>query len=326
MLSVFATFLFFALGVITAPTIRPLLGYPSSWSPSSQLRLGGYQFINPLLSCEIAQKSDAKEVKGFKEKLAAVVYDEKTSGRVSDASVYFRDLNGGYWVGIGEDSPYDPASLTKVPLMIAYLKLAESNPSLLSERYMFDSEIDANKDLYIKPPTSLERGTSYSVDELIHRMIVYSGNNSANLLLANVPDRSFREVYTDLGLQLPQPSGDYVSAKTYSLFFRILYNGTYLSRDMSERALKILSEATFKNGIVAGVPEDLAIAHKFGERSIKTPSGEIIPSELHDCGIVYNPGKPYFICVMTKGNNFDAMASTIKNISRVAYEEVSTKP
>ena len=37
---------------------------------------------------------------------------------------------------------------------------------------------------------------------------------------------------------------------------------------MSETTLGILSNTTFTGGIVAGVPSNVVVAHKYGERSI----------------------------------------------------------
>jgi beta-lactamase class A len=105
-----------------------------------------------------------------------------------------------------------------------------------------------------------------------------------------------------------------MDVKTYSSFFRILYNGTYLSQDNSERLLTVLSRSAFSQGLSAGLPQDITVAHKFGEAD--SPDGT---KQLHDCGIVYKPRQPYLICVMTKGNNFPALAKVIGHISETVY-------
>ena len=48
------------------------------------------------------------------------------AGRIRDVSVYYRDLLDGPWFGINESVEYNPASMMKVPVMVAevtYLKL-----------------------------------------------------------------------------------------------------------------------------------------------------------------------------------------------------------
>ena len=108
----------------------------------------------------------------------------------------------------------------------------------------------------------------------------------------------------------------------YSVFFRVLYNATYLSINHSELALKILGDTKFAEGLRAGVPEHVAIAHKFGYRRMDGALRDTPSSQLHDCGIVYYPNKPYFICVMTKGNNINDLKAFIGEVSEAVYRDV----
>jgi hypothetical protein len=41
--------------------------------------------------------------------------------------------------------------------------------------------------------------------------------------------------------------------------------------------------------------------------------------QLHDCGIVYAPGKPYLICIMTRGSDFKRLSPVIAQISKQVY-------
>ncbi len=117
-----------------------------------------------------------------------------------------------------------------------------------------------------------------------------------------------------------------MSPKTYSFVFRVLYGATYLSRDSSEKALELLNQTEFTEGIVVGVPDNLPVAHKYGARTTQiaaktNPKEEI--KELHDCGIVYYPNHPYLLCVMTQGYDFKTLSNLIKEISSISYEELS---
>ena len=85
---------------------------------------------------------------------------------------------------------------------------------------------------------------------------------------------------------------------------------------MSNRALGILSESMFKDGIVAGVPKGTIVAHKFGEQK----NGNV--QQLHDCGIVYYKPNPHLLCVMTQGDNIDELKPVIQDVSKKVYEEV----
>jgi hypothetical protein len=69
------------------------------------------------------------------------------------------------------------------------------------------------------------------------------------------------------------------------------------------------------------------VSHKFGVRNILAdgakPTDEPTARELHDCGIIYYPNNPYFLCVMTRGKDFPTLEGVIKDISKIAWDEVS---
>jgi len=100
---------------------------------------------------------------------------------------------------------------------------------------------------------------------------------------------------------------------------RILYNSSYLNFEMSNKALMLLTQTDFPNGLVAGVPDSVVVAHKFGEQK----NGD--EQQLHDCGIVYYQENPYILCVMTKGYEIPELASIIKEISQQVYNEVKQR-
>jgi len=233
-------------------------------------------------------------------------------------------MNNGPWFGIHEKEYFSPASLIKVPLMMAYLKKAESDPSLLSKEIFntlpYDSRVQN-----IQPRVTLVVNQKYTVKQLIEQMIIYSDDISYKLLNDQMTGEEIVQVYKDLGVDISRatanPNGNIVTVKAYASFFRILFNASYLNPEMSEYALKVLGQIEFKDGLVAGLPKDIIVAHKFGERQYLDTGLK----QLHDCGIVYLPGKPYLLCVMTRGNNFNSLKKTIKDVSQMVYDTVSQK-
>lgn len=281
-----------------------------------------YKYINPLLAYESGPGSVFKEYTPLESELSDLITDEKNQKKATAISVYYKDLGTGRWVGIGEDAPYIPASLLKAVIMIAYFKQAEDSPDTLQQKLLFSKEAEIKNLNTYDAPSGLEDKQSYTISDLIRRMIVDSDNGAKDLLLSNINRNSLNEVYTDLGLKNPDESaGTYtISAKNYSLFFRVLYNSTYLSRQYSEEALKLLGGSTFSDGLLSGLPKDTVVAHKFGE-SVRQADGGTLQIELHDCGIVYKPGKPFLLCIMTKGSSLDSLKQAIQNLTRVVYEK-----
>ena len=235
-------------------------------------------------------------------------------------AVYFRELNDGNWFSIGDSEKFIPASMRKVPLMIALLKQAETEKDLLERSVTFDLSNDYNLNQNIKPSKTLVFGSKYAIKDLIYRMIVYSDNNAFTFLTKIVNPTQLEKVYSTLRLQNPQSLSDdeFLSVQTYESFFRILFNASYISRNSSEWALEILSKSEFRTGLVAGVPPSVKVSHKFGEKS-DAREGNV---QLHDCGIVYYPRHPYLLCVMSKGPNFELLDDVIAEISKITFTEV----
>lgn len=283
-----------------------------------------YQFTRPLLAYALPEATDVGQYVGLKSDIEENIAAAKSEG-ITKASVYFRDLDTSSWIGINENDTYFPASLLKVPVMIAYYKEAEVRPGTLSHQLTYDSAV-LPKDPY-QASSLLTAGDSYSVQDLIARMIRESDNGATFTLLAQLSPDFLHGVYQSLGVQDPgDNSANYqISTKTYALFFRILYNATYLSADSSERALKLLTQTTYDNGIVAGVPTGTLVAHKFGEHVLTDTKGGEAGVELHDCGIVYYPEHPYVLCVMTAAQNLPAAESFIGQISKTTYAAVNER-
>ena len=294
----------------------------SSTTNSDRIHLDpSYLYINPLLECDskVENFGSFKRVEG---KLEEYIDSEVRKGHISATSVYLRDLNNGPWIGINEKNEFSPASLIKVPLLIAYLKQAEENPSLL-EIPLTINNTDVYKDQNIIPNTQLEVGQQYKVIDLLRQMIVYSDNVAYEALNANISGSDLIATYQDFGIDiskgLTDPSGNILSVKDYASFFRILFNASYLSEKYSDLALEILTQSKYEDGLRAGVPSNIAIAHKFGERRYLLTS----ETQLHDCGIVYLPENPYLLCVMTRGADFNLLTSVIAEVSRIVYSNIN---
>lgn len=278
------------------------------------------RLTNPLLECENFEGGDIS-LESTEIKIRKYINKQINENAAKEVSAYVRDLNNGPWIGINENNNFAPASLLKVPIMIAYLKLAESDPEILGNKIKFEN-VSYEIPQEIPPLKSVRQGNSYTVDELLRYMIVYSDNAAKDLLLVNLDEDSMNKVYRDLQLDIPneRTPQDFISVRQYASFFRILYNCSYLSRAMSEKALELLSGTDFADGIKAGIPAGIKFASKFGEREDDTAI-----KQLHDCGIVYYHRAPYLICVMTKGQDINKLKNIIKDISGIVYNDIRNK-
>lgn len=284
-----------------------------------------YDFINPLIGGSSAPATDVGMYSDLKESIIASLSEDEHKGSLYSYSLYFRDLGTGFWFGINESDNFSPASLFKLPISIATYKQGEDNPSFLKKEVVYTKEISLlNSSIKSNSDSSLAIGRSYSVEDLVEIMITQSDNGAKNLLLTVIDKSYLNKLFALVALGDPQTSSVYqISAIKYALFLRVLYGASYLNNDNSERILGYLSKSTFSDGLVAGLPKAVPVAHKFGVYEFDdTVNGTITHvQQLHDCGVIYHAKKPYILCIMTKGKDLLSLYTVIAKASKLIYED-----
>jgi beta-lactamase class A len=296
------------------------------------VRENDLSLIQPLLFVEIESKN---ALNPLKRKISDFLEQKSREGVFTSASVYLKELSTGFYLNINPDSLYDPASLMKVPLLLIYLKQAETNPELLKRTYLFTQD-PKNKTVGMIKDKSLVNGNRYTVEELLYYMIVYSDNESFWILSDNVDAGKFEEL--DAALNIPgnydiihYPKSDkhfIAGVNSMAHYFNVLYNATYLNKAMSAYALNLLTKSTYRDGIVKDIGSNVLVAHKFGERTISYMADgrlENLQSEFHEFGIVYLKDRPYILGVMTRGKRSDQLPAIVSGISKIAYDEFNAK-
>lgn len=283
----------------------------SSNTKLNTLRNKDYKFTQPLISFDLDNESES--LHPIKEQLNTIILESKNSGNLFEASVYLRDLETGEFISINNDLPYHPGSLIKVPMLMYYLHEAESNPGVLNKTLILHSNGATPSQTF--KGQQIEYNKPYTIRDLLKYMAAYSDNRATTLLNMHCDVPKFKEVFSNLGLQQPDVTDTNFSmtVRDYSVFMRVLFNATYLNPSNSELALTLLSESSFRDGIVSKLPADVMVARKFGEMFKDQKR------ELHESGIIYCNNKPYMLIVMTKGYNPYQLAGFISNISDTIY-------
>ncbi len=276
------------------------------------------RLTNPLLGI-----MKFKELRPFKSQIEETIEREKASGNIREAAVYFRSLGDGITIGINEKEEFCPASILKVPVMLCYYKMAEQNPDILNKKIKYEAVDLGGIGAGVPQESSAKIGQSYSVDELIHFMIAESDNTANKILLNSLPRGTIRKTFDDFGIDADRytANSQFVSLRIVAGFLRTLYNASYINEELSQRALTYLTESNYKSGIVAGLPTNIVVAHKFGERFFP----DIDEKQLHEIAIVYYPNNPYILAVMTKGSEYGRLSTAIRNISKSVYDEVDSQ-
>ena len=278
-------------------------------------RLAGYKYIKPLLYNSI--NCESKKYAPLKTKIEAVINQYKQAGSVDSVSVYLKLLGSREFLSINENELYHPASLIKLPMLIAFLKMEEQHPGILNTKITFHLPEGIPSQTYNS--RQIVSGKSYRIKELLKYMIVYSDNNATYLINSYVDLKVFEKIFSDFGLVVPdvQDLNYKISAKDYSLFLDVVYNAGYLTIPHSEFVAELLSQSNFEIGIKKGIPSYTKIIHKFGEWG-QGPNSNL--HQLSESGIIYLDNCHYLLTIMSHGKDVNNLPPVLSDISKTIYD------
>lgn len=283
--------------------------------PYHLIRDNTNKLTHPLLL--VNMQTEDQDLMPLKEKMNTYITEKKANNVLKSAAIYFKILNpADGWFAINSEEKFNPASLMKIAFMMSMLKEAENNPAILDKKVYYAKHSQAFHDQAILEH-QLPPGNAYSIRDLLYYAIAYSDNDAAFQVVDNYKPGTLSNLTSELNL----PPVDfhteyYLTVEEMSRYFRVLYNSSYLSNDMSEYALELLSKSDFDNGIVKKLDKNIVVARKFGERGLED-------KELHEFGIVYLKGNPYLLGIMTRGNDYKQLEEVISEISLMAYDEMA---
>lgn len=281
----------------------------------------GFRFIKPPQEGKTASGGGPKkELLPFQDRVNELAASSVKNGEATAVFFYFRDLSGTSWFGSGEHEPFPPGSQLKVPLMIAYFKWAESNPRVLRTTLTYSAPEALNEGKQGLQEKALKPGDAYSVNNLIFRMITVDDGGAYALLRANLPAGRLEKIYKDLDVRYE----DSLSLKACAAFYRALFNASYLSEEMSEKALRYLYKSASKEGMIKSLPPNIDMAGLYGERTIAAAGSDDEQEQyfIHEFGIIYQPNRPFLLGVTVRGHEVDRMKNVLREITRLIHQEV----
>lgn len=242
------------------------------------------------------------------------------TGRVG---IYFEYLPSGVSIGVNEKDEFVPASLLKVPLVMGVYRMIELG-ILRPDTPLTVRPEDVDDDW----GTLWRRGAGaeVTVGEAIRHALEESDNTAVSLLNAVTAEDVILDVFN--GLDIPFSSLEEnipaVSPKNYSSILRCLYLSCYVAYEHSQEILQYLTQSVYRDGLPAGVPPDVPVAHKIG--SFQFPLD--LKGVRSDCGVVYVPRRPYLLCVFAElGPHIDRderqAELVIADVSRIVYRFIA---
>lgn len=262
-----------------------------------------YPFLDPLVG-QVNRQDLISNIEPIRNYLINLEQQNKDKFKIA---IYFENLNTGANVNINNDYKIWPASLTKLPLVMVVMKKVEEGVwNLNDELVLLQEDLDSKSgDMYSQNSV----GTRFTVDQLIIKLLVDSGNTAYKILYRNLSETDYLKLINSIGLdQLFNKEGK-ISPKEYSRLLRSLYYSTFLSPKNSEKILQLLTSSSFKSFLSKGLPAGILFAHKYGEN--------LDYNVFSDFGIVYVPGRPYLIAVSIEAIDPQNQDETVKKVEGI---------
>jgi beta-lactamase class A len=281
-------------------------------------------FINPVFTVDPGTQQNFSTVSNdLQLKVAGIVSQAKNAHDVQEVGIYFQDLDAGTWLSLNSNMSFSPGRLLKLPILISYYKLAETTPTILDKNLQAPTKLVKSEDLYSAPDT-LVPGASYTVSDLLERMIAESDDNAARLLFMNIDKTSLNEIFSELGIDFTEDltTPDFISLKRYSLFFRLLYRASYLTPDYSQKALELLSRNPSQSLLEASLPQSIQFVNRIGARSYTQNKSSYI--ETYECDIVYLKNHhDYLLCAVVDAKTSSATKALFNAVGKAIYADMS---
>jgi beta-lactamase class A len=251
---------------------------------------------------------------GQDSKLAAAIPGIQEAIRKSgaDVGVAFRTLDGKAEWFFNADESFHAASTMKIPVLIELFhqvregKLKLDDPLVVKNEfhslvdgsiYTLDPGDDSEADLY------KAAGQTRTLRQLCELMITVSSNLATNLLIEKLDVENIRATVHSLhadgmnilrgvedGKAFAKGLNNTTTARGLQQLLDAIALGEAVDAESSRQMIAILERQKFNEGIPAGLPVGIRVAHKTGE----------ITKIHHDAAIVFGP-RPFVLVILVRG-------------------------
>ena len=264
-------------------------------------------------------------------KIAAAIQD-RIAKSGADVGIAFETLDGKLaWSSRGDDA-FHAASTMKIPVMIELFHQVREGKLKLSDPLPIKNEFHSLVDgsiFTLKPADDSETdlykavGQTRTLDQLCDLMVTVSSNFATNLLIQKLGIDNIRAIVTSLhadGMDIKRGVEDQkafdkglnntTTARGLATLLLAIANGKAVDPGSSAKMVEILERQKFNEGIPAGVPANIRVAHKTGE----------ITKIHHDAAIVYAK-RPFVLVVLVRGiEDFKQSSALIAGVTRDLYQ------
>lgn len=250
----------------------------------------------------------------------------------ADVGVALRTIDGGTEFSLAADDRFHAASTMKIPVMIELFHQAREGRFKLTDELLIRNEFHSIVDgtVYTLDPADDSDNELYqaigqtrTLADLCEQMITVSSNLATNLLIAKLGVENIRATVDAMhadGMNVLRGVEDNrayekglnntTTAHGLLVLLEAIAKGQAVDADSSQRMVEILQRQQFNEGIPAGLPTGIQVAHKTGE----------ITKIHHDAAIVFAQ-RPFVLVVLVRGiaDNKESSA-LIAGIARLVYQ------
>jgi beta-lactamase class A len=234
--------------------------------------------------------------------------------------IVIEDLKEDLRFAVNADREFAQASAIKIPILMEVFKQAD------------EGDLDLDEQLWVEKKYQVagsgilgelgDRSTQMSVRDLCVLMIMLSDNTATNMLIDKVGLESVTKTMASLGCENTKlrrrmmdtdasARGDenVSTPADAAKLLRLLYEGKFVSREVSEEILNILRKEK-PGDVKSALPAGVSVAFKAGS----------IPGVATEWAIVELENRPYIVVVMGAYGKGDEFKPAIRDVSRVAYD------
>jgi beta-lactamase class A len=208
---------------------------------------------------------------------------------------YYKNLVTGTEFAIREDEIYGAASIIKFPLFLHVLAECDKGNMSLDDRLVTE---ESDKVPSCGALNMFTGSVETDIRTLCRLMICISDNTATNRLIRHFGFEALEKGFSEMGLEKTRIRRRLFDASANAKGIRNaispgelgrllekLYRGEFVSREVSDYAIEVLTEQQIGHKLGGKLGEDVVIAHKTGEDT----------NLSNDIGIVY-ADRPFVVC------------------------------
>ncbi|OGM20631.1 hypothetical protein A2714_02945 [Candidatus Woesebacteria bacterium RIFCSPHIGHO2_01_FULL_38_9] len=244
-------------------------------------------------------------------------FKEKTESLSGVYGLYVIDLESGFSYGVNESETFQAASLIKLPVIAAMYLEAEEGTLDLDSKYRLK-----NSDKVSGAGTLSGKPAGYEITfaNLINLMGKQSDNTAFAISMNLLGDAKINDVIKAIGMANTSLDENETTPKDIGIFFEELWYGNIVSQENRDKILDSLTETSFEEWLVAGIPGGTRLAHKYGrEVHVVNDAGVVFAEELSEPG--GSPSRrPFVVVIMSKGVIENEADEIFPELARIVYD------